>query len=109
MVDTCNTDYGFYGMDAPIQMLTNLLEKMVANDDVGDVVLLNADFIAHHHTASSKDWSWQVDKKWAAGLKIMQDTFSAIRAALPDAALLPTIGTTDVRIKHLVPCKPKDQ
>lgn len=89
-------------------MLNNLLEKMVSNDDIGDIVLLNGDFIAHKHAASASDWSWTIDKKWTENLKIMTDTLSTIRTHLPNATLLPTIGKTDVRIQDQMPCKAKD-
>ena len=39
----------------------------------------------------------------------MNDTFNTIRANLPNAKILPTIGNNDVQVKNSVPCTEENQ
>ena len=52
-IEKCNSGLGFYGIDSPDNLFNMVLDKMA--EEVGDVVILNGDFIGHNRAAEPTD------------------------------------------------------
>jgi hypothetical protein len=47
--NSCDSSLGFFGIDSPTTLLDIVMEELAT--DVGDIVIMNGDFIGHDRTA----------------------------------------------------------